>query len=498
MAQALYRKYRSRSLQEVVGQENIVEALTRALQTKKISHAYLFTGPRGVGKTTVARILAHEVNNLDYKSDNMPLDIIEIDAASNRRIDEIRDLREKVKIAPVQCKYKVYIIDEVHMLTNEAFNALLKTLEEPPEHVIFILATTDAHKIPDTILSRTQRYNFKLAKMNEVKGLLRDISGKENISIDDSALEIIANQSGGSLRDALSLLDQIRHSSAATITEQEALETLGLASSRQILELANQLDSGNLTECMAIIDDLNSRNISPVQISNLLADAYRQKLLNSSSLSKKEKVITELLGALVVVEQSPRPDLALQIALINFLIDSKDNNSNNHNSDKHTRLTALDNQPSLTISKLAPERKKIESAKPQRVATVRKTELNEDIWQSMLEDLRSTHNTLYSVLRMSTFNSDSLSDGVINLEFAFPFHQKRMSDSKNQQVILEKLSARGCEGYEIVCMVNNNQPKNTENNNSFATVAANSAQIDAENSTINNIKDIFGSVEVLE
>jgi hypothetical protein len=152
----------------------------------------------------------------------------------------------------------------------------------------------------------------------------------------------------------------------------------------------------------------------------------------------------------------------------------------------------------LTISKLAPERKKTESAKPQTVATVKKTELNEDIWQSMLEDLRSTHNTLYSVLRMSTFNSDSLSDGVINLEFAFPFHQKRMSDSKNQQVILEKLSARGCEGYEIVCMVNNNQPKNTENNNSFATVAANSAQSDAENSTINNIKDIFGSVEVLE
>ena len=138
MAQALYRKYRSRSLEDVVGQQNIIEALNRALETNKISHAYLFTGPRGVGKTTVARILAHKVNNLDYKSDNMPIDIIEIDAASNRRIDEIRDLREKVKIAPVQSKYKVYIIDEVHMLTNEAFNALLKTLEEPPEHVIFI------------------------------------------------------------------------------------------------------------------------------------------------------------------------------------------------------------------------------------------------------------------------------------------------------------------------------------------------------------------------
>src|ERR1039458_6731605 len=153
MGQALYRKYRPKTLTEVLGQEHITQTLEQALKQGRISHAYLFTGPRGVGKTSVARILAHEINGIPYKDDSANLDIIEIDAASNRRIDEIRELRDKVHIAPAVAKYKVYIIDEVHMLTREAFNALLKTLEEPPAHAIFILATTDAHKVPETISS---------------------------------------------------------------------------------------------------------------------------------------------------------------------------------------------------------------------------------------------------------------------------------------------------------------------------------------------------------
>src|SRR3954465_6944006 len=161
MGKALYRKHRPKKLSEVVGQEHITTTLGHALKSGRISHAYLFSGPRGVGKTSIARILAHEINGLPYTDDTVHLDIIEIDAASNRRIDEIRDLRDKVYIAPTTGKYKVYIIDEVHMLTREAFNALLKTLEEPPAHCIFILATTEAHKLPDTIISRTQRFEFK-------------------------------------------------------------------------------------------------------------------------------------------------------------------------------------------------------------------------------------------------------------------------------------------------------------------------------------------------
>src|SRR5438270_10180898 len=188
MNQALYRKYRSRSFDEVVGQEHVTQTLQRALKSGRISHAYLFTGPRGVGKTSVARILAHEVNGLPYAGESVHLDIIEIDAASNRRIDEIRDLREKVRIAPAVGKYKVYIIDEVHMLTREAFNALLKTLEEPPAHTIFILATTEVHKLPETIISRTQRFAFKPVDKISTQTHLGKIAKKEKIVISDGAL----------------------------------------------------------------------------------------------------------------------------------------------------------------------------------------------------------------------------------------------------------------------------------------------------------------------
>src|SRR3954466_457483 len=191
MGQALYRKYRSKSLKEIVGQEHITDTLLKALKSGRISHAYLFTGPRGVGKTSIARILAHEINGVPYTDDSMHLDIIEIDAASNRRIDEIRDLRDKVHIAPTSAKYKVYIIDEVHMLTKEAFNALLKTLEEPPAHVVFILATTEAHKLPETIISRTQRFAFKPVDPAKVSELLRQIVKAEKLSINDDALALI-------------------------------------------------------------------------------------------------------------------------------------------------------------------------------------------------------------------------------------------------------------------------------------------------------------------
>src|ERR1700751_3862934 len=184
MGQVLYRKYRPKGLSDIVGQEHITTTLQHALKNGTISHAYLFTGPRGVGKTSIARILAHEINDLPYTDDSIHLDIIEIDAASNRRIDEIRDLRERVAIAPTSAKYKVYIIDEVHMLTREAFNALLKTLEEPPAHCIFILATTEAHKLPETIVSRTQRFEFRPVTTDAAASYLETMAKKEKLNID--------------------------------------------------------------------------------------------------------------------------------------------------------------------------------------------------------------------------------------------------------------------------------------------------------------------------
>jgi len=187
MAKALYRKYRPKKLAEVVGQEQVTGPLSNALKQGKVSHAYLFIGPRGTGKTSVARIFAHEINEFAYELEDDYVDIIEIDGASNRGIDNIRELREKAAIAPTMGKYKVYIIDEVHMLTKEAFNALLKTLEEPPKHVVFIMATTDAYKVPATIVSRAQTFTFKLADTSVMLDFVKSVANKEKIKIDDAA-----------------------------------------------------------------------------------------------------------------------------------------------------------------------------------------------------------------------------------------------------------------------------------------------------------------------
>ena len=231
---SLYRRYRPINLDDVVGQDQVTKPLISSIKAGKISHAYLFIGPRGCGKTSVARILAHEVNGFKYEIEDDYVDIIEIDGASNRGIDNIRELREKVMIAPTSGKYKVYIIDEVHMLTKEAFNALLKTLEEPPAHVIFIMATTDAYKVPVNITSRAQTYTFKLADTDTMLQFLKSVCKKEKINITDDALTIIAKRGGGSFRDSLSLLDQISSLSDKEITKELVVSAMGLPEDEKI------------------------------------------------------------------------------------------------------------------------------------------------------------------------------------------------------------------------------------------------------------------------
>lgn len=270
---ALYRRYRPKSLAEVVGQEQITDVLANSLKNDKIGHAYLFIGPRGTGKTSVARILAHEINKFDYELEDDYLDIIEIDAASNRGIDDIRELRQRANIAPTKGKYKVYIIDEVHMLTKEAFNALLKTLEEPPEHVVFIMATTDAQKVPITITSRSQIYTFKLADPGVMFEHLKNICKKEKIDIDDEALRIVVKRGGGSYRDSLSLLDQVSTLSDDRITAELLNRAMGLPQEAAIEELLSSYASSNTDNIRKILTRLTETGVKSEVIASELIDA---------------------------------------------------------------------------------------------------------------------------------------------------------------------------------------------------------------------------------
>jgi len=275
---ALYRKYRPSTFDDVVGQEHITQALKNQVASGNIGHAYLFTGSRGVGKTSIARIFARAVNcesningspcgkceackKLEGQAD---INIIEIDAASNNRVDDVRELREKVKFLPVDAKYKIYIIDEVHMLTDSAFNALLKTLEEPPKHVIFILATTEVHKLPATILSRCTRFDFRLVGLDALVKYLQRVFDKENISYDDEALRAIAVAGEGSVRDTLSIADCIIAYSRSKITLESVEKVLGTTDEGLMIDFYNYLsakDVGGLLEFVSCMDD-NGKNMA--------------------------------------------------------------------------------------------------------------------------------------------------------------------------------------------------------------------------------------------
>ena len=245
MGKALYRKYRPLRLQDVVGQEPVIKSLELAIKQDKISHAYLFTGPRGCGKTSVARIFAHEINHFKYNLEDSYVDVIELDAASNRGIEDIRELREKAAIAPTEGKYKVYILDEVHMLTREAFNAFLKILEEPPAHVVFIMATTNPEKLPVTITSRAAIYSFSLAPAPIMTTHLQQIAKAEKISITDEALAVVVKRGGGSFRDSISLLDQLSTLSTGKITAKLVEQALGLPQAELIQNLLQAFASGD-------------------------------------------------------------------------------------------------------------------------------------------------------------------------------------------------------------------------------------------------------------
>jgi len=461
MGQALYRKYRSKSLSEIVGQEHITDTLAKALSKGRISHAYLFSGPRGVGKTSIARILAHEINGLPYTDDAAHLDIIEIDAASNRRIDEIRDLRDKVYIAPTSGKFKVYIIDEVHMLTREAFNALLKTLEEPPAHVVFILATTEAHKLPETIVSRTQHYTFKPVEQQKVVDHLRHIATKENVEIDDAALSLLAAHGGGSFRDSISLLDQAR-SIDTIIASDDVRLLLGIAPDVVIDDIISCLAHPGMTSrLMQLIGSLYGQGLQAASIAGQLCGSLRASIVRGKPLLPVDQSL-QLMKNLIEVPASRNPERLLEI----LLLEASDT------STLHSAVVLPTTTPSVFTPPVAqPAHIPIEDIRPATIpqkthelpvsaksidtlkesgATPAVEEvhvavtkqlgpsvavvLDEKVWPQVLDSIKKEYNTLYGVLRMA--HPIFTTDGV-ELQMKFAFHQKRLSEAKNKKIIAD-------------------------------------------------------------
>ena len=293
MSQALYRTWRPALWDEVVGQDHIVQTLRNAITAGRVGHAYLFAGPRGTGKTTSARLLAKAVNCLEPDLGKRPcnacanceavnegrfLDLIEIDAASNTSVDDIRDLRDKVNFAPSQGRFKVYIIDEVHMLSTSAFNALLKTLEEPPAHVIFILATTELHKIPPTVLSRCQRHEFRRIPVPVIVDKLKALTKKEKIKIDEDALQLIARQATGAMRDAISLVDQLS-SISKHITLKDAQEVLGTATNQAVVELVDAMLAKESGKGLQLIHQALDSGTDPRQFARQIVEYLRELLV---------------------------------------------------------------------------------------------------------------------------------------------------------------------------------------------------------------------------
>lgn len=500
MSKVLYRKYRPTNFSEVVGQEHIVKTLKNAVRREKIAHAYLFSGPRGIGKTTIARILAKVVNCKNPKSgepcnkcenclninDNKFLDLIEIDAATHTQVDKIRDLIEKINFSPTSGKYKVYIIDEVHMLSKGAFNALLKTLEEPPKHAIFILATTEIHKIPATIISRCQRFDFRRLKVSEIKERLEKIAKQEKVKVEKGVLDFIAINSNGGLRDSESLFGQILSLEDSDITLKEVQTILAIADISVAVKLIELIVEKKYSEAIdytnKITDDgydleqfniflieycrkLMLLKISPEIKENFSSEMTEEQIAELEVISQKTSV-SQILGMIrafikskeeiksSIIQQLP---LELAIAEINIadkesLTDKANTNYNDKIKEPIKKITdkvSSSVKQSQNFIKKSMRLEKEEKTEDNKTgANENKAELNNSNkitldtvnleWQDILEEMKSYNHSLTAFLK--TCQPIEVKKNEIIISCKYSFHKDKLKKIENKSII-EKVTA---------------------------------------------------------
>ena len=516
---SFYRKYRSQKFSDLIGQNHIRDTLLEAVKSDKVAHAYLFTGPRGTGKTSAARLIAKAVNCQNLGRDGEPcnkcdscleitkgnaLDVIEIDAASNRGIDEIRALRENVKFAPSKLKKKIYIIDEVHMLTREAFNALLKTLEEPPKHLIFVLATTEAHKVPATIISRAQRFDFHRVKKSDIIKNLKVIAKAENIEIDEKSLDLIASMAEGSHRDAITLFEQ-----AASFSKKIDLalveSILGLAKSGEIAEYIGAIFNSNPEEGLKIAHRFYDQGYQLNQINSAIIEWLRKILLhlvsdqivfedteeNTEAIKKLadeikgeggDKVIVKMIEIFLeagrMMKDAAYPILPLEMATIkasaliitnnqgtitkqipnsniqieNSKTETKNDKIQNPKSDKIPNDQISEHDENLDSKKLEAESPKgaPSGLKADNVA-VEVLEMTEDVWQKVMTETKKLNTTLAALLRDT--KPIGVSGDILNLGVKFKFHKDKISENKNIKILEEAIEKVTGQKLRVKCEV---------------------------------------------
>lgn len=526
-----YRKFRPQNFATLVGQEHVIKTLTNALASSTFSHGYLFAGPRGSGKTTLARIFAKALNCSGRKLEEgsfepcnkceicteitlgKSLDIIEIDAASNRGIDEIRDLREKIRFAPTRSRYKVYIIDEVHMLTKEAFNALLKTLEEPPSHAVFILATTEPHKILPTILSRVQRFDFHRAKLSELKELIEKVAKLEKIKITADAVELLSQLAFGSYRDSLSLFGQIaslQKTASASITVEDIQEVLGLAQEKSIFDfieflsvkdrkkafnLVSQLylegcDLENFTlKLIEILRKIALLKLGENQLFDLTQEQQEQtrKLAECFEVQDLMKMVEKFTLAAAQIKSAHLPQLPLEILIYEFTTENQKLNIKNQN-DKEKIQNEL-SEPSVAQSN-SPRASRMVSdneseGEPERVGssdslesetagtfdvtvasdnTKTKSQLDKNLWPEIVKEAKAHNHSLSALLKDAILAE--IKDETIVLAFKFKFHASMIAKKNNAQVIENIIAKITNSRYQIDCIVDPqlvvNTPRDSE------------------------------------